>query len=62
MFLGINALSLQRLLIHQNKKKNKQGIVFKLSVSLSGFYNWCFDKVMKTSQTYAKKYGKKNKP
>ena len=61
MFLAINSISLQKLLIHKNKKKNKRGFLFKISLSLSDFYKWCFEKVIKNSQKYANKCGKKTK-
>jgi len=50
MFLAVNALSLQKLLTHKNKKKNNKGILFKFSLLISRFYKWCLDQVLKDSK------------
>lgn len=50
MFLAINILSLQKFLTYKNKKKNKKGFLFKLSLLFSSFYKWCLDQVLNDSK------------
>jgi hypothetical protein len=54
MFMALNAISLKRILTFKNKKHNKKGIVFKLSLYIDKFYNWCLNVAFENSKTIVK--------
>lgn len=54
MFMALNAMSLKRFLTFKNKKQNKKGILFKFSLHIDRFYNWCLDAAFKNSKRIIK--------
>lgn len=54
MFIALNAISLKRLLTIKNKKHNKKGIVFKISLYIDVFYNWCLNVAFENSKKIIK--------
>ena len=54
MFMALNAISLKKLLVFKNKKQNKKGILFKLSLYIDRFYNLCLNAAFKNSKSIIK--------
>lgn len=55
--ISVNLITLQKLIIKINKRKNKRGVFFKIAYYISVLSNLCLGLCLKDSQEYvAKKY------
>lgn len=57
IFFSVNLITLQKLLLQLNKKKNKKGFLFKTAYYISNISNLCLGVALKESEDLYKKYG-----